>query len=54
MLPSDLVLLEGKDGKECCKHSTSCAPCHLPIEGAIHPERTDVPKDLPCFVCGVK
>jgi hypothetical protein len=54
VLPSDLLLLKGKDGRECHKHSRNCAPCHLSIEGTVHPELVVVPKDLPYFVCGKK
>jgi len=54
VLPSGLLLLEGKDGRECREHSKNCAPCHLPIEGTVHPELAVVPDGLPCFVCGEK
>jgi hypothetical protein len=54
VLPSGLLLLKGKDGKECREHSKNCAPCHLPIEGTIHLELVVVPEGLPCFVCGGK
>jgi hypothetical protein len=54
VLPSGLLLLEGKDGRECCKHSKNCAPCHLPIEGTVHPNLVVIPKGFPCFVCGEK
>ena len=54
VLPSGILLLEGKDGRECREHSKNCAPCHLPIDGSIHPELAIVPEGLPCFVCGEK
>ena len=54
VLPSGILLLEGKDGRECREHSKNCAPCHLPIDGFVHPELAVVPDGLPCFVCGEK
>jgi hypothetical protein len=54
VLPSGILLLEGKDGRECREHSKNCAPCHLPIDGSVHPEFAVVPQDLPCYVCGEK
>ena len=54
LLPSGLLLLEGKDGRECREHSKNYAPCHLPIEGLIHHELVVVPEGLPCFVNGKK
>jgi hypothetical protein len=51
VLSSGLLLLEGKDDSE---HSKNCAPCHLSIEGIVHPELAVVPEGLPCFVCGEK
>ncbi len=51
VLPSGILLLEGKDGRECREHSKNCAPCHLPIDGSVHPELAVVPNGLPCFVC---
>ena len=54
VLPSGLLLLEGKDGRECREHSKNCAPCHLSIEGTVHPELAVVLEGLPCFVCGEK
>lgn len=54
VLPSGILLLEGKDGRECREHSKNCAPCHLPIDGSVHPELAVVPDGLPCFVCGEK
>ena len=54
LLPSGLLLLESKDGKECREHSKNFAPCHLSIEDTIHLELIVVLKGLPCFVCGKK
>lgn len=54
MLPSGVLLLEGKDGKECHEHSKNCVPYHLPIEGTIHPKLAVVPGSHPCFVLGEK
>ena len=38
VLPSGLLFLEGKDGRECCKHFKNCVPCHSSIEGTVYPE----------------
>ena len=38
VLPSGVLLLEGKDGRKCRGHSKKCAPCHLPIKGTLHVE----------------
>ena len=54
VLPSGLLLLKGKDGRQCREHSKNCGPCHLPIEGTIHLELAVVPEDLPYFVYGKK
>jgi hypothetical protein len=54
MLQSDLLILEGKDGRECCEHSKNYTPCHLPIEDTGHPELAVVPEGLLCFVCEEK
>ena len=48
VLPSGLLLLEGKDGRECREHFKNCAPCHLPIEGTVHPKLAVVPEGLQC------
>ena len=52
VLPSDFLLLEDNDDGHCCKHSRHYAPCHLSIEGTIHPELAVVQEGLSCFVCG--
>jgi hypothetical protein len=54
VLPSGLLLLEGKDGRKCREHSKNCAPCHLPIEGTVHPELAVVPEGLSYLMCGEK
>jgi hypothetical protein len=54
VLLSILLLMEGKDAKECCEHSKNCVPCHLPIEGIVYPQLALVPEGLPCFVSGEK
>ena len=54
VLPSGILLLEGKDGRGCREHSKNCAPYHLPIDGSVHPELAIVPDGLPCFVCSEK
>ena len=43
VLPSGLLLLEGKDGRECREHSKNCAPYHLSIEDTIYHKRAVVP-----------
>ena len=52
LLPSGVLLLEGKDGQECRDNTKNCAPCHLPIEGTKHLEMAVVPPGYRCFVCG--
>ena len=54
ILPSGVLLLEGKDGQECRDNTKNCAPCHLPIEGTICPELAVVPAGYRCVVCGEK
>ena len=54
VLPSDLLLLEGKDGRDCCEHSKNCVPCHLSIKGIVHHELAVVPEGFLCFVYGEK
>ena len=54
ILPSGVLLLEGKDGQECRDHTKNCAPCHLPIEGTICPKLAVVPTGYRCVVCGEK
>ena len=51
VLPSGLLMLESKDGRECHEHSKNGAPCYLPIEGTVHPKLAAVPEGFPCFVC---
>ena len=54
ILPSGVLLLEGKDGQECRDNTKNCAPCPLPIEGTIYPELAVVPANYRCVVCGEK
>ena len=54
ILPSVVLLLEGKDGQECRDHTKNYAPCHLPIEGIILPELVVVPAGYKCVVCREK
>lgn len=54
VLPSGVLLLEGKDGRECREHSKNCAPRHLPLDGSLHHELEVVLDGLPCIVCGEK
>ena len=54
VLLSGVLLMESKDGRECCEHSKNCAPCHLPIKDTVDHDLAIVTKDLPCFVCEKK
>lgn len=54
ILPSGILLLEWKIGKECREHSKDYVPCHHLMEGTLHPELVMVLEGLPCFVCGDK
>ena len=54
VLSSGILLLQGKDGRECREHSKNCALYHLPIDGSVHPELAIVPDGFPCFICGEK
>ena len=54
VLPSSILLLEGKDGRECCEYCKNCALCYLPIDGSVHPELAIVPDCFHCFMCGEK
>lgn len=50
VVPSDILLLEGKDGQKCQNHYKNCGDCHLPIERTLHPKIVVVPNGLLCFV----
>jgi len=54
VLPSGILLLEGKDGRKCQEHSKNCVPCYLPIEGSVHPELAILPIGLSCYICNKK
>ena len=54
VLPSGILLLEGKDGRKWREHSKNRAPCHLPINDSVHLEVAVVPQGLPYFVSGKK
>jgi len=54
ILPNGILLLKGKDERECREYSKNCAPCHLPIKGTVHSELVVVPDGLLCFVCREK
>ena len=54
VLPSGILLLERKGGRECREHSKNCAPCHLPIHGFVHPKLAIVPYGFCCFMCREK
>jgi hypothetical protein len=49
---SGVLLLEGRDGRTCTRHATTCSPCHLPN---IDPEQdlSEAPiGDIACQLCG--
>lgn len=54
VLPSSIFLFDGEDGRKCQKHSKNCTPCHLPIDGYVHPKLALVLDGLRCFVCSEK
>jgi hypothetical protein len=52
ILPSGVLLLEGKDEQEYRNNTKNCTPYLLPIQGAIYLELAMVPPGYRCFVCG--
>ena len=54
ILPSGVLLLEGKDGQECRDNTKNCAPCHLLIKGTVYPKLVVVPPGYKCVVSGEK
>jgi hypothetical protein len=54
VLPSGVLLLEGRDGMVWKDHVRNCAPCHLPnIDGTVDPTVVVVPAGLKCMLCGL-
>jgi hypothetical protein len=54
VLPSGVLLLEGRDGMVWKDHVRNCAPCHLPnIDGTVDPTIAVVPAGLKCMLCGL-
>ena len=54
ILPSGVLLLEGKDGQECKDNTKNYAPYHLPIKRTIFLELAMVLVGYKCVVCGEK
>ena len=54
VLPSGVLLVEDKDGKEDCKKTKKIVPCHLSIKGTVHSVLAVMLEVLPCFTCGEK
>jgi PHD-finger len=53
VLPSGVLVLEGRDGMEWKDHVRNCAPCHLPnIDDSMDPSLAIVPVGLRCMLCG--
>ena len=51
--PSGVLELVGRCGTVITRHSSSCAPCHLPnIDPTIDTQLAKPIADLPCSVCG--
>jgi hypothetical protein len=54
VLPSGVLLLEGRDGMDWKDHVQNCASCHLPnIDGTVDPTVAIVPARLKCMLCGL-
>ncbi|BBN10953.1 hypothetical protein Mp_5g07880 [Marchantia polymorpha subsp. ruderalis] len=53
VLPSRVLLLEGREGVVWKDHVRNCAPCHLPkIDGTMDPSLAIVRASLRCMLCG--
>ncbi|BBN08003.1 hypothetical protein Mp_4g07990 [Marchantia polymorpha subsp. ruderalis] len=53
VLPSGVLLLEGRDGVVWKDHVRNCAPCHLPnVDGTMDPSLAIVRASLRCMLCG--
>lgn len=50
VLTSEVLLLEGKDGREYLEHSKNYVPYHLPIDGSVQHELVVVLDGLSCFM----
>jgi hypothetical protein len=54
VLPSGMLMLEGRDGMVWKDHVCNCAPCHLPnVDDTIDPRLAVVPAGLKCMLCGL-
>jgi Zn-finger protein len=52
VLPSRVLLLEGRDGQVWKDHVWNCAPCHLPhVDGQVDPSLAIVLACLQCMLC---
>lgn len=53
VLPSGVLILEGRDGMIWKDHVRNCASCHLPnVDGKVDPNLAVVPASLRCMLCG--
>ncbi|PTQ36949.1 hypothetical protein MARPO_0060s0038 [Marchantia polymorpha] len=53
VLPSGVLLLEGRDGVVWKDHVRNCAPCHLPnVDGTMDSSLAVVRAGLRCMLCG--
>ncbi|BBM99042.1 hypothetical protein Mp_1g18210 [Marchantia polymorpha subsp. ruderalis] len=53
VLPSGVLMLQGRDGVVWKDHVRNCAPCHLPnVDGTMDPSLTIVRAGLRCMLCG--
>ncbi|BBN09865.1 hypothetical protein Mp_4g23350 [Marchantia polymorpha subsp. ruderalis] len=53
VLPSGVLLLEGRDDVVWKDHVRNCAPCHLPnVDGTMDPSLAIVRAGLRCMLCG--
>ena len=53
VLPSGVLMLEGRDGMVWKDHVRNCAPCYLPnIDGTVDPSLAHVRAGLKCMLCG--
>jgi hypothetical protein len=54
VLPSGVLMLEGRDGMVWKDHVHNCAPCHLPnVDDTVDPSIAVVPAGLKCMLCGL-
>lgn len=52
VLPSGVLILQGKCGKRIKDHIGNCSPCHLPIDGTIDLTLANIPASYQCYECG--